>query len=341
MPEVNQGTGYPREERRCGPASGATCHGYCPAPGWLQRTSCRRKPERFLRAAAAAPGSIGRVATVAGGGLNRARSGREQGRRASQAAANPAAGASDRDLLDPVPARAGRGRVRGPGPPARATGPLGDRQGARRTRTTPRTPSRPRSSSSSAGRAARSTGRGWGPGCTGSPTGSPSRPGPPAAPAKRQEARATPAGPTTPTDLSWQEACDLLHAELDRLPETYRAPLLLCYLEGKTRDEAAAALGVTLGAVKGRLERGREMLRARLARRGVTLSVGLLTAVAAPQAVGSGSGSALAAVLSCRPWVGIGPRRCTLTGDDRDPRSCRNSPSRRCSPSGWLPPWPR
>ena len=84
-----------------------------------------------------------------------------------------------------------------------------------------------------------------------------------------------------PPDLSWREACALLHAELDQLPDRYRLPLLLCHLEGKTRDEAAAALKVTVGTVKGRLERGRELLRARLARRGVALSVTLLATVAA------------------------------------------------------------
>jgi hypothetical protein len=81
-----------------------------------------------------------------------------------------------------------------------------------------------------------------------------------------------------PPDLSWREACDLLHAELDRLPDRYRLPLLHCYLEGKTRDQAAAALGVSVGVVKGRISRGRDVLRKRLARRGVTLSVGLLAA---------------------------------------------------------------
>ena len=71
---------------------------------------------------------------------------------------------------------------------------------------------------------------------------------------------------------------------------------MLCYLEGKTRDEAAAALNVSAGAVKGRLERGRELLRARLARRGVALSAGLLAAIAGGKASAS-SPSSVSAVL--------------------------------------------
>lgn len=59
-------------------------------------------------------------------------------------------------------------------------------------------------------------------------------------------------------------------------------PLLLCYLDGLSRDEAAQRLGCSAGAVKGNLERGRSRLRNRLARRGVTLSAGLLAAIAAP-----------------------------------------------------------
>ena len=113
---------------------------------------------------------------------------------------------------------------------------------------------------------------------------------------KEKEAGVAPAEPSAPPDLSWREACALLHAELDRLPDRYRLPLLLCYLEGKTRDEAAAVLKVSPGTVKGRLERGRELLRDRLARRGVALSAGLLAAVAAP-AARAGSPSAASAVL--------------------------------------------
>src|ERR1019366_7013895 len=52
----------------------------------------------------------------------------------------------------------------------------------------------------------------------------------------------------------------------------YRLPLVLCYLEGLTRDEAAAQLGWSAGKLRGLLDRGRDLLRARLIKRGVTLS---------------------------------------------------------------------
>jgi RNA polymerase sigma factor (sigma-70 family) len=113
---------------------------------------------------------------------------------------------------------------------------------------------------------------------------------------KEQEAGTRPAEAEQTPDLSWREACALLHAELDKLPDRYRLPLLLCYLEGKSRDEAAAALKVTVGTVKGRLERGRDMLRDRLARRGVTLSAGLLAALAATHTCASSLAS-VSAVL--------------------------------------------
>jgi RNA polymerase sigma factor (sigma-70 family) len=81
-------------------------------------------------------------------------------------------------------------------------------------------------------------------------------------------------------DPSWREACGVLHEEIDRLPDRYRLPLVLCYLHGFGRDEAAAKLGWSVGSVKGRLERGRERLRQRLTRRGIDLSAGLLAVVA-------------------------------------------------------------
>ncbi|HJZ57056.1 MAG TPA: sigma-70 family RNA polymerase sigma factor [Gemmataceae bacterium] len=88
-----------------------------------------------------------------------------------------------------------------------------------------------------------------------------------------REARAGRAvGPAVPEDLSWAEVRSVLDEELVRLPERLRAPLVLCYLEGRTQDEAARELGQTKSTFRRHLERGRELLGARLARRGVGLS---------------------------------------------------------------------
>ncbi|SIO65102.1 RNA polymerase sigma factor, sigma-70 family [Singulisphaera sp. GP187] len=78
--------------------------------------------------------------------------------------------------------------------------------------------------------------------------------------------------------------------ELGRLPEKYHRPLVLCYLEGLTQEEAAQVLGWTKGTVSGRLARAKVLLRARLTRRGLAPAVGLL---ASGTAVG-GEAAALA-----------------------------------------------
>jgi RNA polymerase sigma factor (sigma-70 family) len=77
-------------------------------------------------------------------------------------------------------------------------------------------------------------------------------------------------------EVSWRELRVLLDEELNRLPTQLRAPLILCHLENRTRDEAARSLGWSLRTFDRRLARGRELLKARLVRRGVgTLGLGL------------------------------------------------------------------
>jgi RNA polymerase sigma factor (sigma-70 family) len=93
----------------------------------------------------------------------------------------------------------------------------------------------------------------------------------------RHEARATPAAGTSPLDqMVGREVFAVLDEELDRLPARYREPLVLCYLEGLTRDEAAARLSVPVATLKSQLERGRKRLGDALTRRGVALGAGLL-----------------------------------------------------------------
>jgi RNA polymerase sigma-70 factor (ECF subfamily) len=88
---------------------------------------------------------------------------------------------------------------------------------------------------------------------------------------------------------SWHDLRPLLDEEVNRLPAKYRAPVVLCYLQGKTNEQAAQELGCPKGTILSRLARARERLRDRLARRGVALPAALLIALlsqnAAPAAV--------------------------------------------------------
>src|SRR5207244_1262081 len=120
-----------------------------------------------------------------------------------------------------------------------------------------------------------------------------------ATPVPRKEAMAT-ADPLL--DLTVRELRQALHEELGRLPEKYRAPLVLCYLEGRTQDEAARQLGWSKSTLRRRLEHGRELLRARLTRRGLSFSAALLGTLLAPTAASSALPAALAAA-TLRPGL--------------------------------------
>ena len=78
---------------------------------------------------------------------------------------------------------------------------------------------------------------------------------------RRERLRPAPALAATGDAITWGELRSVLDEELGRLPSSWRAPLILCYLEGQTQDEAARRLGWSKSTLRRRLERGRGLLR--------------------------------------------------------------------------------
>ncbi len=89
---------------------------------------------------------------------------------------------------------------------------------------------------------------------------------------RREREAAAMSASSSDSDSSAHELSHILDEELSHLPEKYRAPLVLCYLQGKTNEEAARLLGWPTGSMSHRLARGRELLRERLQPRLATLS---------------------------------------------------------------------
>jgi RNA polymerase sigma factor (sigma-70 family) len=97
---------------------------------------------------------------------------------------------------------------------------------------------------------------------------------------------------------AWRELGQIVEEEVHALPETLRLPVLICYWQGLTNEEAACQLGWPVGTVKTRLARARALLHERLVRRGVTLPAGTLVLLLVPGASeATVSGALLAAVL--------------------------------------------
>jgi RNA polymerase sigma factor (sigma-70 family) len=77
----------------------------------------------------------------------------------------------------------------------------------------------------------------------------------------------------------------VLHEEIERLPDRFRLAVVLCDLDGMTRDQAADTLRCTEGSVRARLAKGRELLRRRLTRRGITFAVPLAAPAGIPESL--------------------------------------------------------
>jgi RNA polymerase sigma factor (sigma-70 family) len=115
-------------------------------------------------------------------------------------------------------------------------------------------------------------------------------------------------------DLEWRDLRPILDEEVQRLPQRYRAPVILCYLEGQSYEEAARQLGCPKGTVAARLARARERLRAALTGRSVTLSTAGLAALLAERseaAVSAGlAGTTVrAALATATGQLGVVPAR--------------------------------
>jgi RNA polymerase sigma factor (sigma-70 family) len=117
-----------------------------------------------------------------------------------------------------------------------------------------------------------------------------------------REARVPSRIPADPlAEVSGRELCEALEEEVQRLPERLRGPVCLCFLEGRTRDEAARQLGWSLRTLQRRLGQARKLLQVRLSRRGLTLAAALLAAEVTRPAV-----QAVPALLVCTTTRAVG-----------------------------------
>src|SRR5439155_17793697 len=114
-------------------------------------------------------------------------------------------------------------------------------------------------------------------------------------------------GPDPAMEACKRELCAVLTEEVSRLPSRLRAPVVLCYVEGLTRDKSAQQLGCSLRTLQRQLEKALGLLRRRLTQRGITFSAALLGSVLSePSAALAVPAPLVAAALRATTTLGNG-----------------------------------
>jgi Skp family chaperone for outer membrane proteins len=104
----------------------------------------------------------------------------------------------------------------------------------------------------------------------------------------------------------WDDLLPILDHELNRLPERYRVPIVLCDLEGRTRKQAARQVGCPEGTLSSRLARARGMLARRLARHGVGVSAAAFGAMLSHKATAGPPAAVVISTVKAAAWVAAG-----------------------------------
>jgi RNA polymerase sigma factor (sigma-70 family) len=130
---------------------------------------------------------------------------------------------------------------------------------------------------------------------------------------RKHEARAQQRADAPAWEVGWRELQGVLDEEVAQLPQIYRSVFLLCCLEGLSKPEAAARLGVKENTVSSRLARARERLQGRLARRGISLA----SVLAALAVAGAGRAAVAPSLARAAARLGGGATGAGLSADVR------------------------
>lgn len=129
---------------------------------------------------------------------------------------------------------------------------------------------------------------------------------------QRHEHEAARPASLPPDEVTWGELCSTLDCELSRLPDRWRLPLILCYLEGQTQDEAACQLRWSKSTLRRRLEEARSALGRRLSGRGTALPA-MLSAVLVSDCMASAQPAPRLVAATVEAAAGVAAGKAVMT----------------------------